>query len=219
MSDSIIPNQCQSWSSAAGRYEEEFIDPDRPGVRNPLRPILTRLAADGAKSVADLGCGTGPLLPFLAEHFAEVFAIDFAPGMLDRAQEPNLPKRAKEVLGRCFHEKRSLGELSDAVGCSPFYLARVFRRVDGRSIHQYRLQQRLARSLERIATGHEVAEVAFDLGFSSHSHFTATFRRAFGLTPVGFRRQATASRLRSLRPQRVPLTVSLAAPEEAVAQR
>lgn len=82
-----IPDQSQSWSQAAGRYEEEFIDPDQPGVRNPLRPALAQLASEGAIRVADLGCGTGPLLPFLAEQFTEVFAVDFAPGMIDRARE------------------------------------------------------------------------------------------------------------------------------------
>jgi SAM-dependent methyltransferase len=71
----------------AGRYEEEFIDPERPGGRNPLRPTLARLAKEGRRTVADLGCGTGPLLPFLAEHFREVHAVDFAEGMLTRARE------------------------------------------------------------------------------------------------------------------------------------
>jgi len=70
----------------AGRYEEEFIDPERPGGRNPLRPALARLAKEGLRSVADLGCGTGALLPFLAEHFREVYAVDFAEGMLTRAR-------------------------------------------------------------------------------------------------------------------------------------
>ena len=32
--------------------------------------------------MADLGCGTGPLLPHLIDRFASVIALDFAPAML-----------------------------------------------------------------------------------------------------------------------------------------
>jgi hypothetical protein len=63
LADSSIPSQSESWSKAADRYEEEFIDPDRPGGHNPLRPVLIDLARRGKTTVADLGCGTGPLLP------------------------------------------------------------------------------------------------------------------------------------------------------------
>jgi SAM-dependent methyltransferase len=80
-------DQSEHWSRAAQRYEEEFIDPEQPGGRNPLRPILAGLARQGRTSVADLGCGTGPLLPFLAEHFRDVIAVDFAEGMLARARQ------------------------------------------------------------------------------------------------------------------------------------
>ena len=39
------------------------------------------------KTVADLGCGTGPLLPYLAERFGKVIALDFAPAMLKLAAD------------------------------------------------------------------------------------------------------------------------------------
>jgi AraC-like DNA-binding protein len=32
-----------------------------------------------------------------------------------------------------------------------------------------------------------LTRLALDLGYSSHSHFTASFRRAFGLTPSAAR--------------------------------
>lgn len=80
-------DQAEHWSSAAVRYEQEFIDPDQPGLRNPVRAALARLARKGAKTVADLGCGIGPLLPFLAKRFQHIIAIDFAEGMLARARE------------------------------------------------------------------------------------------------------------------------------------
>ncbi len=81
-----MSDQAQHWSKAAEFYEREFIDPYREAVRSPLHAALEKLA-DPAKTVADLGCGLGPLLPFLAKHFGKVIAIDFAEGMLTRARE------------------------------------------------------------------------------------------------------------------------------------
>src|SRR5262249_5048721 len=82
-----MSDQAERWSEAASVYEQEFVDPDQPGVRNPIRPELSRLVAAGGRTVLDLGCGTGPRLPFLSEHFNHVFAVDFAEGMLDRARQ------------------------------------------------------------------------------------------------------------------------------------
>jgi SAM-dependent methyltransferase len=82
-----MADQAHSWSRAAEGYEQRFIDPDRLGTRNPLREALRRLAKPGRHTAADLGCGIGPLLPFLAQHFQTIFAVDFAEGMLQRAAE------------------------------------------------------------------------------------------------------------------------------------
>jgi SAM-dependent methyltransferase len=78
--------QDQLWSKWARSYEQEFVDPYRPDVRNPLLGELGALADPAGKVVADLGCGIGPLLPFLAQHFRQVYAVDFAAGMLRRAR-------------------------------------------------------------------------------------------------------------------------------------
>ena len=52
------------------------------------------------------------------------------------------------------------------------------------SLHAYRNQLRLRASLERLhEPGVDLIDIALDLGFSSHSHFTETFRRSFGKTP------------------------------------
>jgi SAM-dependent methyltransferase len=82
-----MSNQEHSWNAAAGGYEDEFIDPYRSDVRSPLLTTLRRLATPDNRIVADLGCGIGPLLPFLADHFQKVIAVDFAEGMLKRARQ------------------------------------------------------------------------------------------------------------------------------------
>jgi AraC-like DNA-binding protein len=89
-------------------------------------------------------------------------------------------------------EAVTLTDLATAVGTSPFYLTRLFRRELGIPLHQYVLRLRLAIAMERIRQGADpLSRLAFDLGFSSHSHFSAAFRRVFGITPsqVGLRRR------------------------------
>src|ERR1700687_3556605 len=81
-----MSSQDKYWSRAACSYEKDFIDPYRADVRNPLLQAGAQVASRG-KVAADLGCGIGPMLPFLADHFAHVHAVDFAEGMLARARE------------------------------------------------------------------------------------------------------------------------------------
>ena len=79
--------QDRHWSRAAARYDDLFLDPFRPGVENPLLDEVLAVPDPGSKVVADLGCGTGPLLPHLVGRFGRVVALDFAPGMIAKARK------------------------------------------------------------------------------------------------------------------------------------
>src|SRR4051812_13328607 len=79
--------QDRQWSRHAARYDDLFLDPFRPGVENPLLPWLLNIPDARSKTVVDLGCGTGPLLPHLVGYFVRVIALDFAPGMIERARK------------------------------------------------------------------------------------------------------------------------------------
>jgi AraC-like DNA-binding protein len=98
---------------------------------------------------------------------------------------------AKALLSARFSERLTLEELGRAVNVSPFHLARSFRRDTGYTLHEYRTHLRLRAALERLAHGDEdVAVIARAVGFSSHSHLTASFHRAFGVPPSCVRRHA-----------------------------
>jgi len=85
----------------------------------------------------------------------------------------------------------TLGALAKRVYSSPFHLARMFRRYAGMSLHRYHMLARMAAALDEVLdTAREFATVGVDLGFSSHSHFTAEFRKTFGVTPSMLRRSA-----------------------------
>ena len=114
--------------------------------------------------------------------------------------EPSRPTRcligrAKEFLEANMASPMRLANVARAVGASPAYLTDVFRRVEGVPLHRYLTQLRLARALIELPHASDLTTLALGLGFSSHSHFTAVFRRAFDCTPSNFRE---SSRKRSL---------------------
>jgi len=92
-------------------------------------------------------------------------------------------ERAKASIAADPFDDRSLTDIARDVGASPFHLTRMFRRTTGLSLHAYRMQLRLQHGLERALEGEHLATVAMDCGFSSHSQFTAAFRRQFGMVP------------------------------------
>lgn len=101
---------------------------------------------------------------------------------------PAIADEIRALISARFEEDWSLTRLQHQLGVSAFRLCRVFRRATGSSIHGYLLSVRLRASLERTEPrGVDLTSVALDLGFASHSHFTLTFRRSFGLPPSAWR--------------------------------
>lgn len=104
------------------------------------------------------------------------------------------------IIRSRYHERLTLDELSAAVSYSSYYLCRLFRRETGLTVHQYLTQTRLRTALERIAGGaDDLSQLALEMGFSSHSHMTDTFRRTFGCPPSRIRERATARDMAELR--------------------
>lgn len=107
--------------------------------------------------------------------------------MRDRRE---LVERTKEALAIQPGKTWSLAALAREVNSSPYHLTRVFREHVGLPVHGYLLRLRFAIALERIEAGESnLSTIALALGFSSHSHFTTAFRRAFGAAPTVVARQ------------------------------
>lgn len=96
---------------------------------------------------------------------------------------PAVVDRVRRVLADDLGERLTLAELGRRVHASPYHLARVFKAATGSTVHGYREGLRLRAAADRAVAGHRLSEVAADLGFASHSHLTARFRRRFGVPP------------------------------------
>jgi AraC family transcriptional regulator len=89
--------------------------------------------------------------------------------------------------------KLSLDDLACKAGVSRAYFARTFKSGLGISLHQYLNHRRIdmARKLLRDSEM-DLAQIAYELGFASQSHFTEAFRTQVGNTPLQFRRDVGA---------------------------
>ncbi|HYE88506.1 MAG TPA: helix-turn-helix transcriptional regulator, partial [Vicinamibacterales bacterium] len=109
-------------------------------------------------------------------------------------REVDVIEAAKDVIARRFTDDLSLSDVAGEVRSSVFHLARMFKARTGFTLRGYRNQLRLRSALDRLQDpATELIDIALDLGFSSHSHFTETFRRTFGKTPSAVRDTLPAS--------------------------
>jgi AraC family transcriptional regulator len=94
-------------------------------------------------------------------------------------------ERAKTILARDLVNPPTLEMLGQEVGCSPFYLSRIFSREVGLTIPQYLRNVRIERAAELLRTGrYNVTEAATEVGYSSLSHFSKAFCETIGCCPV-----------------------------------
>lgn len=94
-------------------------------------------------------------------------------------------ERMKELLLRDLANPPTLEALGQEVGCSPFYLSRIFSREVGLTIPQFLRNQRMERAAELLRSGrYNVTEAATEVGYASLSHFSKAFCETIGCCPA-----------------------------------
>ncbi len=105
-----------------------------------------------------------------------------------RSTHEQVVEAVKLLINERFAERLSLEGIARSVGYSRFYLATIFRRHTGLSIHRYLNNHRLLIALESLNSGLDLTPLALRVGFSSHAHLTTAFGQQFGLPPSRARR-------------------------------
>jgi AraC family transcriptional regulator len=98
-------------------------------------------------------------------------------------------RRVLDYVNTHLDQDLSLVELSRIAELSPHHFGDAFKVSMGTSPHRYVIERRVCRA-RKLLRDHNLAisDIAFAVGFSSQSHFTANFRRVVGVTPRRFRR-------------------------------
>jgi AraC family transcriptional regulator len=153
------------------------------------RRVLER--ARRAHSAADPMAVEEPALAFLDLVAAE----GTVHARTDHARRLNrYVDRACDIIARDFIKPLTVEGIARGAQCSPFHLSRLFRRATGVTLYRAVVKMRLRSGLERLLDEPaNVARIALDSGFASHSHFADAFRAEYGCSP---------SEARNLRPDR-----------------
>jgi AraC family transcriptional regulator len=78
----------------------------------------------------------------------------------------------------------SIDALAKVATMSAFHFARYFKNTTGLTPHQFVTHQRISTAKAMLVSGkHSIRDIAMLVGFSSHSHFAAVYRRITGATP------------------------------------
>lgn len=79
--------------------------------------------------------------------------------------------------------------ISDTLHYEYKYLSQLFSSVEGITIEQYILKQKIEKVKELISYDNlTLSQIAFQLGYSSLAHLSGQFRKVTGMTPTEFKK-------------------------------
>lgn len=175
----------------------------RLGRHRPNRPMVlgSSTTADMARSMLgvlaaqfdtlgqdDLTASEGPLLDLLCQALNR--EADGDDGPMTAVQVAHYRRVGAAIDARLMTPDLSLSDIAVAAGLSPRYVQRLFELRDdsfSRHIRQKRLERSRADLMDISQNAVGIAQIAHRWGFASASHFSRSFRDAFGVSPRALR--------------------------------
>jgi AraC family transcriptional regulator len=182
------------------RYSALWIDPawDRAGRLAGLPILVNRsdavIGTLMASMQSEIALGCRPDAAYV-EHL--VALLSFRLAALDGTLPPpsrhgRLGRRAlarvRDHVDAHIADDISLTDMAEAAGMGADSFARRFKATTGTTPYAFVLEERVRRAEALLADAAlPIGTIAIRLGFSSQSHFTATFRRLRGTSPRAYR--------------------------------
>ena len=95
--------------------------------------------------------------------------------------------QAKIFIDTHFAENIDLDNISDEALFSKFHFIRLFKKVYGKTPHQYLTSVRIENASRLLKAGNPVSDVCYAVGLESLSSFASLFKRIVKVTPSAFR--------------------------------
>ena len=114
--------------------------------------------------------------------------IDSHAGALIEKIKQMVLKRARNEGNEMENKIKLSNYLAGKVNHEYTYLSSLFSSVEGRTIENYFIEQRIEKAKELLVYGQlTLSQIAFDLEYSSVAHLSKQFKKITGLTPTYFK--------------------------------
>lgn len=169
-----------------------FVDPDAaPGLPSGncvlnVSPLLRELVLEASRIPLDyrIDSRDGRLMRLLLD---ELQTLPVLPFHLPWPEDKRLSQVCRQ-LARQPDDPTTAKQWAEFLAMSTKTFHRQFRHHTGITFGQWRQLARLLLSLESLAEGTPIVQVALEHGYSSQSAYTVMFKRHFGITPSAFYR-------------------------------
>jgi AraC-like DNA-binding protein len=94
--------------------------------------------------------------------------------------------QAKLFIDKNYFENIDLDNIADEAFFSKFHFIRLFKKIYGKTPHQYLVSVRIEKSMLLLQQNIPVSEVCVAVGFESVSSFSGLFKKVAGLPPSAY---------------------------------
>ncbi len=119
--------------------------------------------------------------------------MDFAELMQKLHQNKCCSKHVRsciQFIHENLHTRITIVRLAELTGLNHTYLAALFKKETGMTIHAYIQKKRLETAANiLVQSNYSCTSIANSLSFSSQSHFIQAFQKYYGITPGEYRRK------------------------------
>jgi len=184
----LLDNPLKSNSAGLNFYEKLY--PHNPQMLNFLKSLRDIIKSNSADHQS-LEEYFHFILEFLfSEHVKTVMQVK----MLDEKKlstKQEIFRRlnlAKDYMHSNYSEKIELNDLGKISNLAPHYLLRKFKKHFGITPHRYLTVRRMEKAKDLLLkTDKPVTEICDDVGFESHSSFTALFKKHYNFPPEKYK--------------------------------
>ncbi len=174
----------------------ELLDKIPPGVYrifktgqlDQLCSMLAAMERELAEQNDGYKCYSGAVMQFLITSIYR--RINDLPDLASIVNDDEM-EMILDYIRRHYQEKVTLEILGGVINRPAAYVGKLFRKVAWCSFNKYMLRYRIGRAQELLRNSKlSLTEIAYQTGFFDSAHFTKSFERVNGITPLTYRRQA-----------------------------
>lgn len=107
--------------------------------------------------------------------------------------------QAKAFIDNNYPDKIDIDNISDEAYFSKFHFIRLFKKIYGKTPHQYLTSVRINNAILLLRANKPVSEVCYSVGFDTISAFGSLFKRTIGTTPSAFLETQQQKKIQTLK--------------------